>query len=532
MDEASGSSLQQHRGINRVVSWLVSFPRLEIAALLVVSGMYAYNAIRVDLPLGYAGLYSLMTQEIIEQPFPLPTTVPYYGPGGIPFAFPPVALYVAAFFVGALRIPLFTYLRWMPPVATVAALVALYALFRLISGDRLKALLGTIVVACAETTHAYHATASGMVRSVALLFGILAAVFAFRAFGQGRRWIGLSVPAGIFVGLTIMTHLAYAAFVVLGIALMTVLDPRGRPRRRHFEVLGIIAAVAAVCSALWWVPILSRYGIQILLNAGGTHGTMGSFPRSLRGILGTLRGILRWYANLGQSWWPMSLAGLALVGFAYAIGRGRWLLPVWILVVLLFMGQTDRFEILLCGLLIAEVLVDASRGIVPADRWKPLADTASFPGLLFLGLVMLPIVGLGFRGIQWSEWALSPGLLETAQWVRENTPEDVVYVYLGNEHDVAEWLPFLTRRTPGFAPWGAEWTGNYGTQLRLTDEMAACVSAQRFQCVKDFLASLGQEVELLVLPSEHIQMENEILSDPGWQQVFRNDEYVVFRETG
>ncbi len=494
--------------------------------------MYAYNAIRVDLPLGYAGLYSLMTEEIIRQPFPMPTAVPYYGPGGIPFAFPPVALYVAAFFVGALRIPLFTYLRWMPPLATVAALVALYVLFRLISGDRMKALLGTIIVACAETTHAYHATASGMVRSIALLFAILAAVFAFRAFGQSRRWLGFSVLAGIFVALTIMTHLAYAAFVVPGIALMAVLDPRGKPRRRHFEVLGIIAAVAVVCSAVWWAPILSRYGFQVLLNAGVTHGTMGSLPRSLRGIIGTLRGMLRWYANLGQSWWPMSLAGLALVGFAYAIGRGRWLLPAWTVVVVLFMGQTERFEILLCGLLIAEVLVDASRGIVPADRWKPLAGTASLPGLLFLGLVMLPIVGLGFRGIQWSEWALSPGLLETTQWVKENSPEDSVYVYLGNEHDVAEWLPFLVSRTPGFAPWGAEWTGEYGTQLAIMDEMGACVSAQRFQCVKDLLATLGGEVQLLVLPSEHIQMENEILSDPGWRQVFKNDEYVVFRQTG
>jgi hypothetical protein len=494
--------------------------------------MYAYNAIRVDLPLGYAGLYSLMTEEIIRQPFPLPTAVPYYGPGGIPFAFPPVALYVAAFFVGALRLPLFTYLRWMPPLVTVAALVALYVLFRLVSGDRMKALLGTIIVASAETTHAYHATASGMVRGIALLFAVLAAVVAFRAYGSSRKWLGFSVLAGILVALTIMTHLAYAAFLVPGIALMAVLDPRGKPRRRHFEVLGIIAAVAAACSAFWWAAIIIRYGSQVFLNAGVTHGTMAVLPRSPRGVIGTLREMLRWYANLGQSWWPLSLAGLALAGFAYAAGRGRWLLPAWTMVVVLFMGQTERFEILLCGLLIAEVLVDASRGIVPADRWKPLAGTASLPGLLFLGLVMLPIVGLGFRGIQWSDWALSPGLLETTQWVKENTREDSVYVYLGSEHDVAEWLPFLMRRTPGFAPWGAEWTGHYEAQLRTADEMAACVSGQQFQCVKELLATLGEDVQLLVLPSQSSQLENEILSDPGWQQVFKNDEYVVFRETG
>jgi hypothetical protein len=334
------------------------------------------------------------------------------------------------------------------------------------------------------------------------------------------------------VALTIMTHLAYAAFLVPGIALMAVLDPRGKPRRRHFEVLGIIAAVAAACSAFWWAAIIIRYGSQVFLNAGVTHGTMAVLPRSPRGVIGTLREMLRWYANLGQSWWPLSLAGLALAGFAYAAGRGRWLLPAWTMVVVLFMGQTERFEILLCGLLIAEVLVDASRGIVPADRWKPLAGTASLPGLLFLGLVMLPIVGLGFRGIQWSDWALSPGLLETTQWVKENTREDSVYVYLGSEHDVAEWLPFLMRRTPGFAPWGAEWTGHYETQLRIADEMAACVSAQRFQCVKELLATLGEDVQLLVLPSQSSQLENEILSDPGWQQVFKNDEYMVFRETG
>lgn len=118
----------------RLERWLFALyhtPAPEGAVLCLGAVVYLLNPIRYAFPVGYAGLFSLMVETILDHGFALPWSVPYYGPGGIPFAYPPVGLYLAALAVGPLKIPLFTYLRFAPAILGLLALAAAFARVRL-----------------------------------------------------------------------------------------------------------------------------------------------------------------------------------------------------------------------------------------------------------------------------------------------------------------------------------------------------------------------------------------------------------------
>ena len=516
----------------RLAAGLLSPPWLEIASVLLVGSMYVYNAWRFTYPAGYAGLYTLMAELLAHKPFPLPMQIPYYGPGGIPFVYPPVAAYLSALFIGPLKIPVFTYLRWEPAVVCIMVMVGVYLLGRQLTGDRIKALVGMAVVFSGEIMYSYHGTASGSVRSIALLWTVLAAYFALLAYSRARRWLAYALMAGMFTALTLMTHLSYAAFLAPGIVLMAFLTPGGGPWRDRIRTMAVIAVAGALLAAPWWGTMIIRYGPAVFLNAGTTHGTLGLLEESGLNPFAVIRSVLRWYVNLGGTWWPAHLAGLAIAGLAYSLARGRWLLPVWMVVTVATLGQTDRFEILLGGLLAGEVLVDVARIAGGGVRARTPVGQETLGGLVFLGVTLLPVMFLGFRGIQWTEVALSDDLVQTAAWVKANSPDGSRYLYLGSDHDTAEWLPYLVRRTPGIAPWGAEWTGNYDSQNMLWGELSGCIAALQPGCLDEVMASLEGEITWLIIPDEPQGLVSAISNDKSWHRVFRNEGFSVYARAG
>ncbi|MBM3121068.1 MAG: hypothetical protein FJZ97_02645 [Chloroflexi bacterium] len=527
---ATDSYLPEGAGRCRLVRH--SFPLLEIVTLLPMAGTYLYNAWRFSFPAGYGGLYALMAEILARQPFPLPAQIPFYGPGGIPFAYPPLALYLAALFVGPLHVPMLGYLRWAPGVVCILTMAAVYLLGRQWTGDRLKAVVAVVIVFSAEIVYSYHGTASGSVRSVALLWTVLAAYFSLRAYIQDRLWPVHAGLAGLCLALTALTHLTYAAFLVPGIVLMAFLAPGPRRALWRLRTMVIIGLTGLLLAAPWWGTVMARYGPAVFINAAGTHGTGGLLADVGANPLGLLRAFLRWYANLGRTWWPGALSGLAILGFAYGLARRRWLIPAWVTVTVAGLGQTDRFEILLCGLMAGEALVDLARFVSGVAGRAALWGRNAVAGLAFLALALGPLGALGFRGIQWTEVELTAALVDTGRWIEGNTPPDSQYLYLGSSHDVGEWLPYLTHRTPGISPWGAEWTGKYDRERDRLGQLSACVSAKQVSCVEAFAGSAGLDVGLLIVPVEENSPWVSLEQDASWQLAFDNRSWRVYARTG
>jgi hypothetical protein len=470
-----------------------------------------------------------MAEILARTPFPLPNEIPFYGPGGIPFAYPPIAPYIAAFFVGPLHIPMLTYMKWAPPIFCILVMVAIYLVGHQLTKDRMKALVAVVIIFLAEPTYAFHATASGSVRSVALLWTMLSVLFTLQAYDVNRRGLIHASIAGLFLALTTMTHLSYAAFLVPGIVLITLLSPTHLPLLQRLRRMVVIGVVGLVLAAPWWGTMIARHGIAVFLHAGSTHGTGGLVAAVDANPLALVRTLLSWFANLGQTWWPSILSGVFILSVAYGLMRGRWLLPAWIIVTVASLGQTARFEIILCGLLAGEFLVDISRSTPQITRWPKLLGQETINGLIFLAFAIGPIGLLGFRGIQWTEVQLTYDLLDVGQWIDEHTTAEARYLYLGTKEDAEEWLPFLAHRTPGISPWGAEWTGNYNKQLGRKSELKNCINAQDASCVDQFVQSLGMDIEMLIVPIKSTQLIDALEDCADLSMLYENYEYVVYQ---
>ncbi len=70
-----------------------------LAAIFASVPLLFSNAFLYGFPMGYAGLFTQMAQQIADANFVLPSMSPFYGPGGIPFAYPPLGLYLLAVFI-------------------------------------------------------------------------------------------------------------------------------------------------------------------------------------------------------------------------------------------------------------------------------------------------------------------------------------------------------------------------------------------------------------------------------------------------
>src|SRR4249919_2502869 len=96
-----------------------------VLALLIAAPIVFFQAFRYSFPLGYAGMFTLIAEEIAGADFRLPMSIPHYGPGGIPLIYPPLAMYMFAL-VSRLGVSPWLYLRFAPAIFSLLALIAFY----------------------------------------------------------------------------------------------------------------------------------------------------------------------------------------------------------------------------------------------------------------------------------------------------------------------------------------------------------------------------------------------------------------------
>ena len=109
---------------------------LALAILLLVFAAFLFlSKLGTPYPNGYAGLYTLMAERIVANGSAVPPTIPLYGPGGIPFAYPPLAFYLMAAVTTFFKVQPFDYLRFAPALFYLLSLVPMYALSRAITAS-------------------------------------------------------------------------------------------------------------------------------------------------------------------------------------------------------------------------------------------------------------------------------------------------------------------------------------------------------------------------------------------------------------
>lgn len=501
--------------------------------LLLAAPAQFLPAIRYEYPVGYAGLFTFMSEMLAGNHFSLPASVPYYGPGGMPFAYPPFSFYLMGAFIGPLGVSKWDYLRWAPPVFSWLALVPLFFLARKITGSHTKALAALLLAAASPRLFIVHGQSAGMVRALAFLLS-LAGLYLFTLWLERRRirWAAL---ASLCFALTLMTHLSYAVFFAAGLGLLGLVGFNGEKKEgQSFRLKGkIFPLLAAVLTGLgglalaapWWVTMIQRYGVKIVDYALHTHNNFGflSLVQNPALFLDVLNNAL--YLPLRET--PL-LIGAALIGLAYCLVRRRWLLPLWFLA-MLFVSEGDRYLVVLGSMMAAEALLDLA-GAIPfssaGQETREGRPAFRFAPLIFLLLVLSVNYSDGLKEILSS---FHPYLTEDsdalAEWFQTQTPADTTYLMINNSAEEAEWMPYLLQRTPSAASWGAEWNGQYAEQLDLVTGIFACAREASNSCVEEYVS---------LLHSGYVVFNNKVESaatpkPADWRRVFENRRYSVWK---
>lgn len=508
-----------------LLEWVAATPMPELLALLLVAALYIMNSVRFELPVGYAGFFALMSDLLADNHFLPPAEVPFYGPGGIPFVYPPLGMYLAGGMVSLLKISMLDYLRWEPALVSILAFIAVYALTRELLVHRIKALLATLCLSTVSIIYVSHATAAGMVRALAFLFSLWLLNIAHKIFSSEQTSRTQIALAALLLGLIALTHLSYLLFSLLSISVFFLHSQRSR-FRQNLTQLALIGVGCLVIVLPWYGKVLLQYGVQTFLYASASHGSFGIMHQASGNILAIPELLLSWFYNFGRTWNPYFLAGTGMLGFVYAVFKKRWLLPVWLIVIVLFLGEAARYEVLVACILTADLLGDfAVMGNVERN-WKPALQPVAF--ILAMGLIIGVFFAQGIKQLRARSPVLSEEILAAATWLNESTHPEDVYLLLSDSHDLSEWFPYLSLRTPAIAYWGSEWNGTYEEQQRNFGELGTCLGAGSFSCVVQLLNAIDAEPDYLILPESFADLGEQIRGESDWEVVYNFAGYTIF----
>ena len=491
--------------------------RFIILLLLVTAPFLFLNAFRYSFPLGFAGLYTLMAKLIAENHFLLPSQVPFYGPGGIPFVYPPLALYVMAIGIKIVQIPIFTYLKFAPPGFAVLSILPTFFLIKQITKSRAISALAITFFILLPPFYVDNVQSGGVVRGLANLITLSGLYYGYKGINEKRYILGL--VCGFFFGLTLMTHLTYALFFAISIFIFSIHRKNLLPR---LSIAAEVALVGLVISVPWWGRLFSEYGVQIFQSALGSHHNL-AFINDLSHFHSLYNTYFGAFSNI------TFLGPIVLLGLGYCLYRKRWMVFVWFVVTLFFVSEGGQFVVIVGGIIGAMFLFDA----VQFFSKRLLSKNPYFPNFLMIEILLLSNL-LPVLQIAKSRPKISSDMLIMAAWVQSSTDPSAKYLYLSNSEEDMEWLPFLLQRTPAFGHWGAEWTGHYSQQEDLILENIYCSNHPSLNCLSGLIADADMEPEFLIIPKHSGQesLASQILSVWKWPLVYQNDSYWVWKWIG
>jgi len=426
-----------------------------LAMAFAVRALYVLTA---GFPLNDGGLFYVFAEDIQAAGYALPE-FSSYNDGTIPFAYPPLAFYLAAALDDLTPLSLLDVIWLMPMIESVAVVGAFYLLARMLLKDRWTVVLATLAFALVPRSFIWLIMGGGLTRALALTFAILA-IHQARQACQDDRWQP-AARTSVLLALTVLTTLETASWLAVTLPLFT-LFPFQRQRPVTLTAIGL---GALALTAPWWSLIIARHGLDPFLAAreyGGSAIGQGDVASMWSNVLNPL--------HTGEPFFPL-IAALGLLGAVYAIVRGDWLLPAWwtITVVMgtrafptLAVIPTAMLAAVAVRYVVGPALVRAGTevqdGVARVPRTRKLAIAA------LGGVALLFLVGASLedtRGDQQYLRALTTAEVEAMEWISEETPEDARFLVLSRNGWFAdrdgEWFPALAERENVATVQGYEW---------------------------------------------------------------------------
>ena len=489
-----------------------------LGLLVVAVGIRAAYVGTDPFPLHDGGLFLAMIEELLRNGFALPHATAYNG-DGIPFAYPPLGLYLVALASVATGAEPLTVMVRLPAALSAATVPVFYSLARGVTGSRRAAAFGALFFAAMPASFTWMIMGGGATRAPGYLLSIAAMAVTLAAFRSGARRTA-ALGGGLF-GLAALGHPQFAWYA----AAMLLVGFAGRPPSAATWRAGLVAALAALAVVTPWLGItVARHGHEPLLRAFATNGFADArreptFDRVVRAQYEPVVGHGVWVHYGGAI--PVTLG---LVGVAASLWGRRPLAAAW-LILLPLAGSRAGPQALaiplacLCGVAAEAWWLIAARA-APALPCRVLARVgrAPAPRAARLGGQLVAAAGLLAVLVLQAHVALGDPLRllgrltaderASLRWVAEYTPPESRFAVMKPgtaagwwDDRITEWFPALAQRTSVATPQGREWVMDFRIALRTYGGLQRCADATS-ACLDAWEARFEERLSHVYIPKD------------------------------
>lgn len=460
---------------------------LLILSLLLGGWLRFIPALNADFPVNDGGLFYVMIHDLLDNQLALPVTTTY-NHLNLPFAYPPLGLFLAALLAQTFQLTPLTPIVWIPPIATTLSIAVVYQLAREITSDPLKAGGTALGYALAPASITWLLMGGGLTRSLGMLFLLLTALSAYRMYWrQPKHGLWITALCG---SLTVLSHPDMTLHAI-SIPVLFFLFARSY---KNFVNSLLVGLGVAFLTSPWWLTILRTSGLDPFLQA----------PRSGFYNLIAILSPLGLFQIVNEKYLPiLTLAGLC--GLIVTLAKKEYFLPALLaLPYLVNPRNADTVAIVPLAMLSAIAIVDYLLPGINSLAKDPHRRISKLLGAYLL------IVALGGAYNQMNEFmstTLSKSAREAMQWVKENTPDNsTIYTITGNPHlfvdPVLEWLPVFADRHNVSTIQGREWVNGsqFFTYAGKIQEAQACYW-QGLSCLETSMTNLPK-FDYIFLPQK------------------------------
>ncbi|MGA7669750.1 MAG: hypothetical protein WBW04_04970 [Nitrolancea sp.] len=489
-----------------------------------------------DFPLNDGGMFMVMIRNLQASHYALPHFTDYNGLH-IPFAYPPLGFYAAAFLSDLTHTDPITILRVLPLLLAIAAVGAFALLARSILGSGDAAVIATVAFGLLPHSVLWQVMGGGLTRGFGLFFALLTLHQGYELFAHRVLW--RAAPTAIFASLTVLSHPQRTWLLAFSLALFFFWYGRNQN-----GLLGASLVVAAtfVLTSPWWVTVIVYHGIGPFLASVHTgSASAGSFV-----------GYLLPLDMTGEVFLPV-FALLGLLGIAWSIQTRQWMLPAWFAITLPLDPRGYLTDVLLpvallAGLGTVEILLPWVARIerTRSQRWHgrliPIVATCV---LIYVGISMIAASAS-------LDVPLSREDRVAMAWVAQNTPKGSRFLVISGSNEwttdrQSEWFPALSGRMSIATVQGTEWLPNkrFASQLTAYDDLQECAD-QRVTCVDKWSMRTDESFDYLYVSEtapitsghgagdvvdspHHDAIEFALKSDSQFTLVFENSGAAIFR---
>lgn len=322
-----------------------------IVAIALGAAVRLWHILPADFPLNDGGMFYAMVRDLQSNDFRLPASTSYNS-FDIPFAYPPLPFYIAAFLDRLTPLSLLDVFRFLPLAYSVLTIAAFFLLAKHLLKSSIGVAAATIAFALLPRAFKWEIVGGGLTRSLGFLFAVLFLHQLYLSLQEGKR--RHIVAAGLLLGLAALSHPEMLWFAVYSAGVFALVGWRTRSSALR---LGVIAAIGLAVASPWLAAVLQEHGTDPLVAAAHTGD----------GIW------LPWERNdlitLGFTEEPyLPLFGvLGFIGFVVCIAERNYLLPAWIVLIFVFdPRKSDTLAMVPLAMMIAMAL--NTLGLLPGDR--------------------------------------------------------------------------------------------------------------------------------------------------------------------